>query len=292
MNISPIQSLNKTNTSRCIPKADNKQKVSFKGVYVEDIVDLGKASQGALPAKFLQSDALLLNKIAQEYPNQDCFIRKGYAGHPYLEFREKPPEVQIFSSNLLNIYTASVNPNDKVYPCEPLLLYKDSRLNRFIGMTSFISTNPSLPYTIKVGFELHKKLLEKKKQIQEAIGKNDDINIGSDMIKRAHSEIKETETAITRYLMECSNAALTDRATAQQIYSSNYPKIQTRLDAERTLDLTTSMAKRPKINPQDFADNKVDICEEVNKLYPHYKENKNRIFELENYMAKNGIVLG
>ncbi len=287
MRISPLPKFNNFNNKQF---SEKKNTASFKGVYLEDIIDLGQASKETVPAQFLPGDALLLNKIAQEYPNQDCFIKKGYAGHAYLEFREKPPEVQIFSSTLYKRYTTAIDPDDKEYPCEKLILYPDSRLNRFIGMPSFISTNPSLPFTIKVGFELHKKLIEKKYQIKDALGKNDGINIGEEsLIKRAHKEIEEVETALTRYLMECAFAALTDRASAKQIYASNYPKIQSRLDADRKLDLTVSAAKRPKIDPKDVENNKTDICEKVMEAYPYYEENKARIAELEEYMSSKGL---
>ncbi len=276
-----------------LPKKTNtKNKTSFKGIYIEDIVALGKASQKSTPPKFLPSDALLLNRISQEYPNQDCFIRAGYAGHPRLEYREKPPEVQIFDSTLYKRYVVAIDPYDREYPSEPLIIYDDSCLNMYIGMPSFISTNPSLAFTVKTGYELHKKLIEKKYQIKEALGKNDELNIGEEaLIKKAHKEIEKEEAAVTRYLMESSLAALTDKASAEQIYASNFPKIQTRLDAERKFDLTTSLAKRPKIDPNEFLNNKVDICEKAMQAYPHFEENKKRIEEIADYFGENGIVL-
>ncbi len=282
----------KTNSPNNTNNQRNKNNVSFKGIYVEDIVDLGEVAESGLPAKFLKKDALLLNEIAQDYPNQDCFIRKGYAGLPRLEYREKPPEVQNFTASIFKQYNVSINPDDRDYPCEPLLLYADSNLNRMIGMTSFISLNPSLPYTVKAGFELHKKLLEKKYQIMEVIGRSDSVDLGEEtLVQKAHKAIADVEEAVKRYLLEASYAALTDRASASQIYASNYPKVQSRLDEKRKLDLTTSTAKLPRINPED-ATKKIDICELAMKNYPDYNENKEANEKLLNYMANHGIILG
>lgn len=268
-------------------KTSNPNNVSFKGVYVEDIVDLGDVAEPGFPAKFLKKDALLLNEIASYYPNQDCFIRKGYGGMPRLEFREKPPVVQNFSASVFKQYNIEIDPNDKNYPSVPLLLYGDSSLNRVIGMTSYISLNPSLPYTVKVGFELHKKLLEKKQQIMEVIGRSDSVDLGEENItEKAHAAIADIEEAVKRYLLETAYLALTDRASASQLYASNYPKVQSRLDAKRTLDITTSIAKLPAPDPQD----KVDICEVAMKLYPDYQENKLANARLEEYMVNNAII--
>ncbi len=280
---------NKNNTN----KQNQKVQPSFKGIYVEDIVDLGEVAENSSLPKFLKKDALLLNEIANQYPYQDCFIRKGNVGLPRLEYRERPPEVQIFTESLAKEYKTAIDPNDEEYPVEPLLLYGDSNLNRFIGMTSYISLNPSLPYTIKVGFELHKKLLEKKYQIMEVIGKTDNLDLGDEtLIQKAHKAIEDVEMAVTRYLLEASYAALTDRATASQIYASNYPKVQTRMDAKRKLELTTSAAKFPEMDPEKIKENKIDICELAMQNYPNMEENKKRIQELSEYMFNNGIVLG
>ena len=46
-----------------------KNAVSFKSIYLENIVDLGMVSQQTAAPKFLKKDALLLNEIAQDYPN-------------------------------------------------------------------------------------------------------------------------------------------------------------------------------------------------------------------------------
>ncbi len=297
MKISAISNLfnaqiNKSHSKKAEQHNGNKKNVSFKSIYVEDIVDLGEVAEAGLPAKFLKKDALLLNEIAQDYPNQDCFIRKGYGGLPRLEYREKPPEVQNFTASIFKQYNVSIDPDNREYPCEPLLLYEDSNLNRMIGMTSFISLNPSLPYTVKAGYELHKKLLEKKYQIMEVIGRSDSVDLGEEtLIEKAHKAIADVEEAVKRYLLEASYAALTDRASASQIYASNYPKVQSRLDAKRKLDLTTSTAKLPTINPED-ATKKIDICELAMKNYPDYQENKEVNKKLLDYMANHAIILG
>jgi len=297
MNISSISNSIKSFPQKFNQKVNNQNNInrtkspSFKGIYVEDIVDIGDVSKTNEPPVFLPKDALLLNEIANEFPNQDCFICKGYAGLPRLEYREKPPEVQMFSKTMARDYRTEINPRDEDYPSEPLLLYGDNGLNRYIGMTSYISLNPSLPFTVKVGYELHKRMLERKNKILEMIGKTDSYNLGDDtVIERAHKEIKDVETAVTRYLMESAYAALTDRASASQIYASDYPKVQTRLDAKRTFDLTTSIAKRPELDPKKL--NEIDICELAMQNYPNMEENTSRIQELTDYMTKHGIVLG
>ena len=268
-------------------------KPSFKAVYVEDIVDLGDVAVSDSPPTFLPKDALLLNEIAQEYPNQDCFIRKGYAGLPRLEYRERPPQVEVFTVGLARQYKTTIEPDDKDYPCEPLILYADENLNRFIGTTSFISLNPSLPYTVKAGYELHKKLIEKKYQIMDVVGKTKNVNLGEEtLIEKAHKAIEDVEAAVTRYLLEAAYAALTDRASAQQLYASNYPKVQSRLEAKRRYDLVTSIAKRPELDVEKMRKERIDICELAMQNYPNFEENKKRIELLTKYMAEHGIVLG
>lgn len=271
----------------------SKTKQSFKGIYVEDVVRLGEVAEKSSIPTFLKKDALLLNEIANQYPYQDCFIKKGNDGLPKLEYRERPPQVQVFSETLAREYRTEINPDDEAYPAEPLLLYGDSYLNRFFGVTSYISLNPSLPYTVKVGYELHKRLLEKKYQIMEVIGRTDNLDLGEEtLIQKAHKAIEDVETAVTRYLLESSYAAIMDRATASQIYASNYPKVQSRMDAKRKLELTTSAAKFPEIDQEELRKNRIDICELAMQNYPNMEENKKRIQELSEYMYNNGIYLG
>ena len=288
MNISSV-----TNTVRTFSKKQAEKNVSFKGVFLESSTDLGRIKSRIFPAAFRKKDALLLNEIAQMYPNQDCFIKKGYGGKPCLEYREKPPEVQVFDSTLYKEYKVDIDPNDKEYPTVPLILYPNSDLNFVIGVPSYISTNPSLPYTVKAGFEVHKKLLEKKYQIMDVIGRTDSVDFGGESImEKAHNAIKDVEIAVTRFLVESAYAALTDRASARQIYESNYPKIQSRLDSKRRIDLTTSVAKQEAFdfNKLDKLD-KIDICEVAMRNYPDMEANKKKIEEILDYMRINGISL-
>ena len=282
-----------TTVHKLNPEKKNKTNPSFKEVYIDALVELGRAGLTSKnPARFRTSDALLINRIAQQYPNQDCFIRKGLHGLPRLEYRERPVRVQYYEPLLADIFRLDIDPNDKEYPSEPLILYPESELSRFIGVPSFISINPSLSFTIKAGYEVHKKLMEKKYKIQEQIGKNDFINLGDkNIVQLAHEEIKEIETAVTRYLMESAYSALTDKASGEQIYHENFPKLQTRLEAERQMDITTSSANLPDVVLQKNTREEADICTFATEKYPDYEENKKRIKELEKIMLKKGISL-
>ena len=282
----PFQSQKASLTAKKQPKKN----VSFSGVFIDAMVDLGAVKEKNYPPVFLKKDSLLLNQIAQQYPNQDCFIRKGDQGLPRLEYRERPSDVQVFEEDFAARYKMYVNPIDDNYPCEPLIIYPESDYNSLIGVTSFISTNPSLPYTVKVGFELHKKLIEKKMQIMDIIGSTDMVEFGNEsIIQKAHKAIEETEIAVIRYLVDCAYAAIVDRASAKQIYESDYLKIQSVLDSIRRVDLTTSVAKQAEIIPQDISE--VDIIDKIMKKYPDHKDNKDRLDEILNFMRENGMSL-
>lgn len=279
----------KGNVSEKDEKSD--KQVSFGSVFIEDVCRLGKVSQGEILPKPLERDALLLNRIAQEYPNQDCFIMKGHGDYPRLEYREKPPEVQIFTKTPANSYVSKVDADDPEYPPVQLILRENSTLNRYIGLPSFISLNPSLPYTVKAGYEVHKKLLERKIQIDEKAGDNDIIDFGDETVMNlAHKSVEEVEVAVTRYLLECSYAALSDKVHASQLYASNYPKVQPKLMEERRLDIITSAAKQHQIKQKMYErknnTEKNDICEIAMKNYPNIEENKARIDQLIDYMEK------
>lgn len=268
----------------------NKQTPSFKSIYVDYVSDIGNAKEGLYPARFLSQDALALNEISYLYPNQDCFICEGYAGRPRLEFRERPPQVQPFERTPYQIYRSDINNMDKEYPSIPLIIYPDSDINFIIGVPSYISTNPSLTYTVQAGYELHKKILEKKYQILDVIGKNDDYDFGGeDLLDKAHKSVEDIEVAVTRYLVECAYYALSDKASARQIYASNYPKLQSRLSLNRRLDLTTSISKKPDKTSKNS--DYPDICAEAIEMYPNMDENKKRIDELRNYMREVGMTL-
>ena len=294
MNISTV-----SNTVRTFPKtisnnknAENKnnKNLSFKGIFVDYSVDLGRVKEDMYPARFQAKDALLLNEIAQEYPNQDCFIKAGYGKKPCLEFRERPPQVQFFETDHFKQYKVNISPDDKQYPSVPLIIHKDDDFNFLIGVPSYISTNPSLPNTIRAGFEVHKRMLEKKYQIMDVIGRTDMVDFGGETInEKAYKAIKDVETAVTRFLIESAYAALTDRATGRQIYESDIPKIQSRLDAKRRFDLTTSVAKQP-VSPRT-TDSKFDVCKFAMDHFPNHKENIDAIKNLTNYMREMGISL-
>lgn len=265
--------------------------VSFGAIFVEKGVDLGATAESRFPPIFSRRDELLLNEIAQLYPNQDCFIRKGYCNFPRLEFRERPAAVQVFKATPGEKYRTEVNSLDEEFPSIELLLHKnDTAANRIIGMQNYIATNPSLAFTISAGFEVHKKFVQMKYEIMKYFGSGDEVSLGQkDINERAYSAIKDTELAVKRYLLESALASLKDRASAEQIYSSNLPKVQTRLEANRMLDLTTSVANRVPVSDSDFLKDRIDICEVAASMYPDPKENKDRIKELEEEMVDNGL---
>ncbi len=280
--------------SKCKSLNKNTQP-SFKSIYIDEQTNLGTVALEKDKPIFLPKDALLLNELASKYPHQDCFIRRGYSNFPRLEYREKPPVVERFRATLADTYRYEIQKNDIDYPCVPLILYEDDNLNRYIGMTSYISRNPSLPTTIEAGYELHKKLIQKKYEILDMIGRVEEgtFDIGNDTVmERAKKEIEPIEVAVQRYLLEDAFKALTDKASAQQIYASTIPKIQSRLAAKRKLDLTTSLADMPQIDYSKIKVKKVNICDEAVKNYPNMQENKARIKELKDYLLQRGLVLG
>ena len=265
--------------------------VSFGAIFVEKGVDLGATAESRFPPIFSRRDELLLNEIAQLYPNQDCFIRKGYCNFPRLEFRERPASVQVFKATPGEKYRTEINSLDEEFPSIELLLHKnDTAANRIIGMQNYIATNPSLAFTISAGFEVHKKFVQMKYQIMKYFGAGDEVSLGQkDINERAYLAIKDTELAVKRYLLESALASLKDRASAEQIYSSNLPKVQTRLEANRMLDLTTSVANRVPVSDSDFLKDRIDICELASSMYPDPDENKDRIKQLEQEMIDNGL---
>ena len=278
----PVQTFNKSN------KTPN---VSFGAIYVEKGIDLGMTAESRFPPRFSRRDELLLNEIAQLYPNQDCFIRKGYCCFPWLEFRERPASVQVFKASPGEKFKTEINSLDEEFPCVELLLHKDDEVaNRIIGMQNYIATNPSLAFTISAGFEVHKKFIQMKNEITKYFGSGDEVNLGKkDINQRALDAIKDTELAVKRYLMESAFAALKDKASAEQIYASNLPKVQTRLEANRNLDLTTSVANRDRVIDEELLKDRIDICEVALSTYPDADENKQRIKELEEYMISNTL---
>ena len=268
--------------------------VSFKGIFIDAKVDLGPTKEKSFPPTFLKKDELMLNEISQQYPNQDCFIRRDSTGLPRLEYRERPCGVQVFQADASKHYNMSVNSIDVDYPCEPLIIYPDSKLSSIIGLPSNISSNPSLPFTIKVGFELHKKLLEMKMQIMEIIGSTDSVNFGSETImQKAHKTIEETETAVTCYLVDCAYETFENSDNARKAYEADYRTVQSVLDSKRKLDLITSVAKQSERKADEKIDTKfeIDIIEEILKTYPDAVENTDRLNSLVSYLRANRISL-
>ena len=291
MNISSVS--NYTNSFPKVKNANNKTKnVSFGAIYVEKNVDLGRTADSRFPPKLNRRDELLLNEIAQLYPNQDCFIRRGYSNYPRLEFREKPASLQVFTANLADQYKTDIEPRDEEYPCVELLLKKSDKIaNRIIGLQNYIAMNPSLAFTISAGFEVHKKMLEKKYTLMQLIGNGDEVNLNGRTVSQvAYDEIKPIELAVKRYLLECAYAALKDRASAAQIYGSNLPKVQTRLEANRKLDLTTSVADRVPVFDEELTKDRIDICEVATRTYPNAVENERRIKKLEVFMRDKSLI--
>lgn len=277
--------------------AKHNKDVSFKNIYIEDITDIGHAKRGSFPPRFSIKDALLMNELAMEYPNQDCFIKRGEGQFPRLEFREKPIDVTVFTDSLTGFYNIGIDPKDPEYEAVEMILYsqgednsyKIPKLNLEIGVPSYISTNPSLQYTIKMGFECHKKVMEKKYQILEVLGKNEEVSLGDDsLITKAHNATEDVEVSVIRYLMESAFLALTEKASAKKLYESNYLKIQSVLDDKRKFDLVTCTEKQPKVGREG---NGKDICDELSAIYPNTEYNIKRINELIEYMLDKGITL-
>ena len=290
MNISSVSNL--MNSFPKVNKNNNQKNVSFGAIYVEKNVDLGRTAESRFPPKFNRGDELLLNEIAQLYPNQDCFIRRGYSNYPRLEFREKPASVQVFTPSLTDKYKTEIDAVDEDYPCVELLLRKNDRVaSRVIGLQNYIAMNPSLAFTISAGFEVHKKMLERKYEIMQLVGNGDDFDLGGKSVdEMAYAEIKDIELAVKRYLLESAYAALTDRAPASQIYASNLPKVQTRLEANRKLDLTTSVANRPPVLDKELTKDRMDICEVAVRTYPNPNDNQARIDKLEEILMNKSLI--
>lgn len=273
------------------------KKTSFKGLYVDKDITLGRLCSGDFPSEFLSKDSLVLREIAALYPNQDCFIIKGKDGIPALTYREAPIDIMRFSDSLSGLYNISVEPVDNKYPAIPLILYPDlpeyqyklPGINKMLGVTSRFSYNPSLPYTVKVGYDLHKRVMDKKSQIMGVVGENDYIDLGSRTVAdKAHESIEDTETAVTRYLMEAAFKTLNDRDKGVEPDGTNYPKPENKLKRNRNKDLITSLEDRPQNVKNPYA---VDICDDAERMYPNDEENQNQINMLYDYMLINHLYL-
>lgn len=269
-------------------KAKNMQPVSFKRIYKSADVSLLRNDELSLEEEnqIPTRDGYLLNELASLYPNQDCFIMSGSGGYPCLFFREVPPVVQVFNSQEKNKLSFELKLNDEQYPFVPLILYPDNpkycdkrpEMNAIIGCPPKYSTNPSYIYTIQVAYEVHKKLMEKKYQILNALGKNEHYDFGTDetIMDKAHKEIEDVENAATRYLLECALISTDDKIIKNTEYEDSFSKIKEKLDLKRIADLTTSIAEQPMIDTSK----RVNLCKMITELYPNTDENKQRIQEI------------
>ncbi len=274
----------------------HKDNISFKSIYLKDGVSYFDLVADEVVHEFSARDNLCLQDIANRYPYQDCFIEPGFQSMPALKYREKPPELPRYSENLAGQYVNYIDPEDPDNPAVTLLLDKEKPYALYYGVPSYVSLNPSLELTVQAGYELHKKLLEKKYEILDAVGKSSDIDFGEKTVtEMAHEAIADVETAVTRYLIESAYAALKDRASAAQIYASNYLLVQTRLKDKRRLELTRGYSELEEIRRKSLngrSDEKVpDICEIAMKKYPNTAENLKRIDALSEEMMRDKIFL-
>ncbi len=288
MKISPVFASNYTSKINRNSQDVLSKRNSFKGIYVDYDTDIGNEKEDVYPATFKNSDAVLLNEIARRYPNQDCFICKGANGKPRLEFRERANDVQVFRTNTFNQYMIEVNPKNKENPCVPLIIHENSDINSIIGIPSRFSHNPSLTFTILLGFELNKKLIEKKYQILDVMGENESIDLGGETpTDKAYNGIKELEIAVTRYLVECAFAAINDTSSASGLSSFNLSKVQDDLIEKRKNNLMSGDAV---VSDIDLLDGK-DVLSVIMERYPNVDENKKRIEEIAEYIRIMGISL-
>jgi|GEM_PF-4146463 len=248
---------------------NSKAKPSFKSIFIENNVRLGDEALQSYPPVFLPKDALFLNEIAAKYPNQDCFIRSGCGKLPRLEYREKPPSVEMFYETAADYYRFDTVPDDKDYPCIPLIIHPDSDINKFIGLPSYISLNPSLLNTVRAGYELHKRIMDVKYQILDILGQNDTVDLGGKTIaEKSTDAVKDTETALIRYLLEDALDGIADRGAPKQLYASPFAKIQSRLDAQRRIELTISNPKLREIRKNEIFAGVESACRKVMKEDP------------------------
>ena len=180
------------------------KKTSFKGIYLHNDINIGQ-DKVRMPVKFSREDSLILDEMSREYPYQDCFIKAGSNDKlPRLEFRERPIDIPNFTTSLTGYdYKITVDSLDKDYPTVPLILDGTNEMSNYIGKPSYSLSSPSLLYTIRMGFELHKRLLAKKKEILESMGKNDGID-NREILEMAYrdADIQHAEKAVQRHLLE------------------------------------------------------------------------------------------
>lgn len=272
-------------------RGNNKAEPAFKSIFIEKNVRLGDEALQSSPPVFLPKDALFLNELASKYPDQDCFIRAGEGRYPRLEYRERPLEVELFYETAADYYRHDTVPDDKEYPCIPLIIHPDSDINKFIGLPSYVSLNPSLINTVRAGYELHKKIMDIKYQILDILGHNDTVDLGGKtIVEKSTDAAKETETALIRYLLEDALESLKDDSPERPLYTSPFAGIKSRLDAQRRFELTISNPKLNEMRKNEIFAEVESACRKIMKDKPDITEDefKERIYSicgnaLENY---------
>ncbi len=268
---------------------NKKSNVSFGTIYIDSDAYIGLSSLNLNPPKFPLKDELLFNELAQLYPNQDCFIKKGNENCPILEFREKPLDVQPFKVTLSDRYEFSINPEEEEYPCVELLLTKNSPPSHIvIGQLGIHENQRSLLNTIRAGFEVHKKLMENKLKFLSELGKGDRPSLGPKSVDElSHDLVADLEMSVKRYLFESAYSSVFKKFTPTQLYGSESTRIEARLQHNRNLELTTSATDRPLFLDKEFTITKTDICKDAMELWPNYEENRERIEKLLEYFENN-----
>ena len=291
---------------------NKKTSASFKGIYIEDNVNLGLGGKRNIPPTFELKDALMLDKVAKEYSNQDCFIKGGNKGYPYLEYREKPPEVQVFNHTLSDVFRIDIDHRPSEYPFQPMLLKKDSGYAKFIGLPTYKTDAPSLPYTVKAGFELHKNIMDKKYKVLELIGDNDGYDIGKESIEsRSYADVTDMESSLLRLLIELAYDNLQPEKVFKKDYAHNYVLDLEKLNNARIYDLSTTYSARPPeekevpksvqkfpddedeeiYKPKEPENTSIDICDIAEKYYPNIEENAIVVQALVEDMDKKNMSL-
>lgn len=298
---------NKNTKQSLHQKENNKNSIytrSFKSIYIDEYTDIGDVSVHDVPPVFYYEDALLINEIVSLFPNQDCFIGRGYENFPVLKYREKPYDIQHYTYNEDDKkYHITIDPNEPVFAEEPLILYppddkykersKSDKLNMHIGLPSSHKMNPSLFFTLYSGYELHKKLLFKRDQIFEIVGINQRVDFGGkNVLEKAHDEIDDTEMALVRYLCDFAYTSENPDISDNMIRHSDYAKRETYLNAKLQIDLKTSIGTRPK--PPEKSEDKdnlldlkdIDLCETIIRGFPEEALNQKRLDEITRVWEK------
>lgn len=269
---------------------NNNKNVSFGSIYLDSNSYIGLISETLKPPKFPLKDELIFNEVSQLYPNQDCFIKSGDRGQPILQFREKPVGLQVFDVTLTDRYAFSINPEEENNPCVELILTKDDDIaTQVLGYQHKEYNEPSLATTIKAGFEVHKKILEKKLMFMKHIGKGDIPSLGPKSIDElSHDLVRDVELAVKRHVLEAAYSLTFEPVSASLRYGKEEERIEYKLGKNRNLEMTTSATKRPLFLDPEFTLNGIDICKRAMELWPDYDDNKERIDKLLEFFKNNG----